>query len=115
MSSILIKDERKPLGGMTKEQLKNALIENLRGRVVAAYLFGSVATETFDVDSDVDIILVCETKTPFVQRAHAFLDLIDIYPAMDILVYTEAEFKKMTEDPTIGFWKSVVASLEKIV
>ncbi|MBF0314271.1 MAG: nucleotidyltransferase domain-containing protein [Oligoflexia bacterium] len=64
MSSILIKDERKPLGGMTKEQLKNALIENLRGRVVAAYLFGSVATETFDVDSDVDIILVCETKTP---------------------------------------------------
>ena len=36
-------------------------------------------------------------------------------PALDLLVYTPQEFAHLTENPTLGFWKSVAASLKRFL
>ncbi|MBF0299279.1 MAG: nucleotidyltransferase domain-containing protein [Oligoflexia bacterium] len=112
---ILIKFYNEPLNGHTKSELITMLISALKERVSEAYIFGSVATNTFTSDSDVDIMLVVETKLGFIDRPKEFLDIMDIVPNMDILVYTPLEFNKLTTNPTIGFWESVTKTMEKII
>lgn len=66
-------------------------------------------------DSDVDLFIIRRTETPFLERALEFYDVIDLVPAMDLLVYTPEEFRKLTEDPSPGFWKSAVTSMRRIL
>lgn len=94
-----------------KDRLKSALI----GRVEKAYLFGSVADGTFKIDSDVDLILIKDSSLPFVQRGIEFLDLFDIHPEIDILVYSQAEFDRQLARPGSGFWRSVEKSMRRLV
>jgi hypothetical protein len=42
-------------------------------------------------------------------------DLLDLFPGLDILVYTPREFEKLTSDPSPGFWKSAVAEMRQIL
>jgi predicted nucleotidyltransferase len=42
--------------------------------------------------SDVDILIVCETPYPFVERFRRFLDVLEAFPGADLLVYTPGEF-----------------------
>lgn len=72
--------------------------------VIQAYLFGSVATGKAGAWSDLDVIIVAETAVPFIERPRSFWDLLDLGFAMDILVYTPAEFAEMRASKT-GFWK----------
>ena len=53
--------------------------------------------------------------TPFPQRGEDFLDLYDVVPALDLLVYTPQEFALLTENPTLGFWKSVAGTLKRFL
>jgi predicted nucleotidyltransferase len=104
---------------LTPERLKLALDKiklKLSGRVQAAYIFGSTASNTFNYESDIDLILIVEkSDTPYVQRPFAFIDLFDIYPKIDILVYTPEEFQAQLADSSVGFWKDVRESLVQIV
>jgi predicted nucleotidyltransferase len=63
--------------------------------VLQAYLFGSYARGDADELSDLDLILVVDTDERFVQRAAAFDDLYEIGLALEIMVYTPAEFEAM--------------------
>jgi len=54
-------------------------------------------------------------SVPFLERAKDFFDLLDIAPAIDILVYTPEEFQKLTENPSVGFWTSVVREMKKVI
>jgi len=113
--SILVKIERDPLSGLTREEYKELLKKRLQGRVVEAYIFGSFNTPDFNRFSDIDLLLVSDTAKPFVERGLDFSDIQDMVPATDILVYTPAEFSKiMSEEPT-GFWKSVKGSMVRII
>lgn len=112
---ILLKSRRDPLFGYTRAGLLQKLRSVLQDRAQAAYVFGSFATDSMDPDSDIDLIIIQDTTAPFVTRAFAFEDLLDIIPAMDILVYTEAEFNQLTTDPSPGFWTSVCQTLLRIV
>lgn len=112
---VIIWNTRDPLGSRTQDQFELEAKRLLRGRVEAAYVFGSYGTKDFGRDSDVDMMLVARTDKPFVDRALDFPDLIDLVPDMDLLVYTPAEFEKLTSDPSPGFWTSVVASMRRIV
>jgi len=59
--------------------------------------------------------LIKNTNTPFTQRTLEFTDLFDIFPAIDILVYTRAEFERQINSNQIGFWKNVKSTLRKIL
>ncbi|MBL7108279.1 MAG: nucleotidyltransferase domain-containing protein [Candidatus Cloacimonetes bacterium] len=58
-------------------------------------LFGSYANGNPTEDSDLDMLLVKESKLPRYKRARKVHKLFDPYPcAMDIIVYNSNEIKK---------------------
>ncbi|PKB72802.1 MAG: hypothetical protein BZY75_05230 [SAR202 cluster bacterium Io17-Chloro-G7] len=61
-------------------------------------LFGSVARGDDDEYSDVDLIIVKETETRFIQRQVDATNLVPRDISVDIFVYTPKEFQKMIED-----------------
>jgi len=60
-------------------------------------LFGSCARQDADVYSDIDIIVVKETKERFLDRLRRVYQLVKPSFAMDVLVYTPEELKEMQE------------------
>lgn len=60
-----------------------------------ALLFGSYARGTADSMSDVDLILVCATELPFVERFRLFPEIFEAFTGADLLVYTPQEFEEM--------------------
>lgn len=104
---------------LTTERLSSVIDsigQKLKGRVTAAYVFGSASTGEITPESDIDLILIKEFVTcPFPQRAMEFADLFEVYPKLDILVYTPAELEQQLADSELGFWKSVRQSMKKIV
>lgn len=98
-----------------KTEFIKLLQKTLQGRVDEAYVFGSFAQGKLTRDSDIDLILIKPSTTTFVERPLEFQDLYDLGPEIDILVYTPQEFIKLTENPSPGFWRSVVSTMEKIL
>jgi len=62
-------------------------------------LFGSLARGDARDHSDIDLIVVKETKERFLDRLDEFYD--DAREAMDILVYTPQEFEEMKKRPFV--------------
>jgi predicted nucleotidyltransferase len=60
-----------------------------------AILFGSYARGEADAWSDVDLLIVCQTPFPFVERFRSFLDVLDAFPGADLLVYAPDEFAEL--------------------
>ena len=65
--------------------IKNALGRNFLG----AYLVGSLATGDFDLDSDVDFLVVtkatlCEQEVELLQANHVDIYALECYPARDL-------------------------------
>lgn len=112
--NILSSSYVSPIGGKTYLELKEALKNALSARVSAAYLFGSIVSNTH-LANDVDLILVKETDVSFTERTKEFFDLYDIACPIDILVYTEEEFQVLRSVKNSGFWKSVNDSLDQII
>lgn len=112
--TILVKNDRDPLAGYSREEFERRLAVALSGRVREAWFFGSYVSGNFGPDSDIDLMLVAETEAPFHTRAFAFEDLLDIGPRMDILVYTPEEFSRLTADPSPGFWRNVVKTMRRL-
>lgn len=105
-----IKDQKQLKGLLTK--IKKAL----SGRVQKAFVFGSCAKKSFKTNSDIDLIIVLETDLPFVSRPSLFDDLWDIYPDIDLLVYTPEELDKLlNDDNAVGFWKSVKCNIKQLL
>lgn len=96
-------------------ETKAKLADALGNRVEKAYIFGSFARENAKEHSDLDVILIKDTKHSFLERSEEFLDLHDIWSSVDIIVYTNQEFSKLTTDPSPGFWSSVTSELEEII
>ena len=112
---ILIPNTRDPLYGYTRARITELFREKLAGRVLSAYFFGSFASDSRDRDSDIDLIIVKNTDTPFLERPAEFFDLLDLVPACDIFVYTPEEFYKLTKDPSPGFWQDVTKGMTRFV
>jgi predicted nucleotidyltransferase len=73
------------------------IVERLQPmRPVRILLFGSAARGEVDRLSDLDVIVVAESVAPrFLDRIADAYDLIDPRYALDILVYTPAEYEAM--------------------
>lgn len=100
-------------GRMPPLDFEKRLCARLQERVERAYIFGSYGTDNFRPGSDIDIILVKKTGLPFVERSRQFMDLYELYPRMDILVYTPDELKTQLQE-TVGFWASVKTTLREL-
>ena len=113
-SPILTRNQRDPLAGLSRADFESRLKYQLSGRVLEAWFFGSYVRGDFGPESDVDLILTTETDQPFHLRSFSFADLMDIGPRLDILVYTPEELESLVSDPSPGFWRSVVGSLQRL-
>jgi predicted nucleotidyltransferase len=107
MKSIDWIPEHRDLTRQDRDLILLNLKTKLAGRVLEAFVFGSFASNTHGPDSDIDLVLVKNTTENFIDRNREFIDLFDVYSAMDILVYTPNEFlKKCSEED--GFFKNQV-------
>lgn len=94
---------------MLVEEIKS-LFEPVLSKTPAqqVYLFGSMARGTADEYSDVDLVIVADTDRPFVERFKDFMGLLNVSPAaVEMLVYTNEEFKRMLENEN-GFIQNVI-------
>lgn len=60
-----------------------------------ALLFGSYARGTADAASDLDLLIVCDTELPFLERFRLFPEVLDAFPGAELVVYTAAELEEM--------------------
>jgi len=63
-----------------------------------AIVFGSVARGEADDASDLDLVIVADTQRPFLERHRDFAGLWDVWPRLDLLVYTPAELEQMQSE-----------------
>ena len=84
---------------MNKEKLKKAIVCSYKKlNPVKIILFGSWCRDEEDKYSDVDIIVIYETKKRFLDRLKELYLMWDIPVAFDILAYTPVEFEKMFKE-----------------
>jgi predicted nucleotidyltransferase len=88
MADVLLRDLR---------ELRRRLAPHLAGarKVIA---FGSVARGDADAWSDLDLIIVADTTRPFFERFKDFAGLYDVWPRLDLLIYTPEEFARMVAE-----------------
>lgn len=97
------------------ESVLQQITDHLKGRVESAYVFGSLAEGRATRDSDIDLLLVVQTDKPFLERWRDFADVLQGEYAIDLLVYTPEEFRRLTDNPTVGFWRSFVTANRRLV
>jgi len=84
---------------MNKEELKKAIVSSYEKlNPVKIILFGSWCRDEEDKYSDVDIIVIYETKKRFLDRLEELYLMWDIPVAFDILAYTLEEFDRMLKE-----------------
>ena len=84
---------------MKKGELKKAIVSSYKKlNPVKIILFGSWCRNEEDKYSDVDIIVIYETKKRFLDRLEELYLMWDIPVAFDILAYTPVEFEKMLKE-----------------
>jgi predicted nucleotidyltransferase len=78
-------------------ELRRRLAPHLT-RARKAIVFGSVARGDADAWSDLDLIIVADTARPFFERFKDFAGLYDVWPRLDLLIYTPEEFARMVAE-----------------
>ncbi len=76
------------------DTLKERLAPHLR-KARLAIVFGSVARGEADEWSDLDLVIVADTTRPFLERYLDFEGIYDVWPRLDLLIYTPDEFTCM--------------------
>ncbi len=109
MNVIKWPDPKFDLTAYNADELRHKFAERLRGRALRAYFFGSFASASANHESDIDMVIIKETSENFVSRSLEFADLFDIFPRLDILIYTPGEFKRILESED-GFFKGATLS-----
>ena len=78
------------------QRIINRIIRDYRPKKII--VFGSFARGDVHQGSDLDLVIIKNTKEKFLRRMDAVLDLCDGEIAVEPLIYTEAEFRKMLEE-----------------
>jgi predicted nucleotidyltransferase len=74
-----------------------------KNKVIKAFLFGSAARRTETRKSDLDLMIVMESDKRFFDRFEAFNEIFSLFKgkALDLLIYTPEELKKISDRPFI--------------
>ncbi|CAG0966772.1 hypothetical protein METP3_01194 [Methanosarcinales archaeon] len=83
-----------------KSELKRVVNELKKAGVERIILFGSLAKDDIGPESDIDLLVVQETKKRFMDRLSELYEVINPRYALDLLVYTPLEFNEMKENTT---------------
>jgi predicted nucleotidyltransferase len=78
-------------------ELRRRLAPHLT-RARKAIVFGSAARGEADAWSDLDLIIIADTTRPFFERFKDFAGLYDVWPRIELLIYTPEEFARMVEE-----------------
>ena len=81
-----------------EEVIDQMVVYLVQTGVLRAVLFGSYARGDQDEVSDLDLILIEETRRPFVERGLAHLPLFALGVGIDLLVYTPEEYARLLRD-----------------
>lgn len=81
-----------------REELARVLVGLRRYRPQKVILFGSFARGDYHAGSDLDLLIIKETKRPFVERIGEVLAFCDYSIPLEPLVYTPEEFARMCEE-----------------
>ncbi len=81
-----------------KSELKRVVNELKKAGVKRIILFGSLAKDDIGPASDIDLIVVQETKKRFMDRLLELYEVINPRYALDLLVYTPSEYDEMKEN-----------------
>ena len=96
-----------PTGGSAKPAGENPLSAFTDADIVASFLpfnpvkiilFGSMARDDHDEDSDVDVIVVYNSDKKFLDRLAELYENWSLPRGVDILAYTPMEFEEMLEE-----------------
>jgi predicted nucleotidyltransferase len=79
------------------DELRRRLAPHL-ARARRAIVFGSVARGEADRWSDLDLVIVADTDRPFFERFKDFAGIWGVWPRVDLLIYTPAEWARMLEE-----------------
>ena len=85
-------------------KLKSKPAQRIINRIIRQYrpkkiiVFGSFARGDIHQGSDLDLVIIKNTKEKFLKRMDRVLDLCDGEIAVEPLIYTEAEFEKMLKE-----------------
>ena len=94
LSSSVLKWPKKEEVEEAVEKWVKSLTEGKRG-ITRVGIFGSLARDEWGVGSDVDLVIIVESsKETFIKRSAKY-DTTDLPVPVDLLVYTEEEWKKL--------------------
>lgn len=103
------------------DQFIKELTNHFNANALEAYTFGSFNTPTFNTDSDLDLLIVTNTKLNFNERYKLFPELLSFFSSEniphDLIIYTVDEFKKLTEEgknSKVGFWSNFIKTHRRI-
>ncbi len=103
--------ERKQL---LKQELERFLVLlGKRPDVEQVIVFGSYITGQMHAWSDLDLVIVQHTDSPFLQRLHQMRDLLNPTVGTDLLVYTPEEFASLVRER--AFVREEILSKGKVV
>jgi predicted nucleotidyltransferase len=83
------------LESIPAKRIVNRIIRRYRPKKII--IFGSYARGDVHQGSDLDLVIIKNTKEKFLRRMDRVLNLCDGEIAVEPLIYTETEFKKMLE------------------
>jgi predicted nucleotidyltransferase len=98
---------------MNLEQIRG-ILDSHSSLFIRAFVYGSAARGESDGCSDVDLILVRDTKLEFFDRIREVFDLVFAIPRADILIYTPRELDRMLRGPGRFFLKKVIQEAVEI-
>ncbi len=81
-----------------KSELKRVVHELKKAGVERIILFGSLAKDDIGPASDIDLLVVHDTKKRFMDRLLELYEVINPRYALDLLVYTPSEYDEMKEN-----------------
>lgn len=86
----------------------------LCNRCEQAFLFGSLARDEHTVHSDIDLCIVAHTHAPFAERFRPYIDIVQKFTPMDLVVLTPDEFRA-AQKTTDGFWREVMRHRFRVI
>ncbi len=120
MTSVLKKKSIfEKLNVQNKDQVFSKILDlKKKESILDAYVFGSFAKDTFNADSDIDVIFILKDgdleNVNFIERPLLFDDLNKLPIKIDLLIYSVNEFENIKKEEKNLFWKSVFESIIKI-
>ncbi len=109
------------LKNRSKDEFVEQLKKHINSSALEIYIFGSFFGPEFNTDSDLDLLIVTETKLPFHERHELFPELLNFFNQnnieFDLIIYTPLEFQKLNNEgknSKVGFWSNFVKTAKRI-